>query len=232
MTFKSKRMTDLKKLEEVGEKTFSPLEAFSILKKVSRIKFIESIDVAINLGINPKRSDQTVRGSSILRHGTGKSPRVAVFATGDKAKEAQDAGADIIGLEDLVNNIKSGLIDFDLAIATPETMSKISAIGKILGPKGLMPNPKMGTVSSNINTAVKNAKSGQVRYRSDKYGIIHTTIGKINFDNLHLKENLEVLVHDIHRLKPSGFKGHYVKKIHISSTMGIGLSLDISSLES
>ena len=205
-------------------------DALQMIKQTATAKFDESVDVSINLGIDPKKSDQTVRGSVVLPKGTGKTKRVAVFAQGDKAKAATDAGADIVGFEDLAERIKGGNLDFDVVIAAPEAMRVVGPLGQILGPRGLMPNPKVGTVTPDVATAVRNAKAGQVQYRTDKGGIVQCTIGRASFPVESLKENLAVLVDAINKAKPAGVKGVYLKKISVSSTMGIGVRVDQSSL--
>jgi large subunit ribosomal protein L1 len=205
-------------------------EAFSLLKSLPKLKFVESIDVAVNLGVDPRKSDQAVRGATVLPRGTGKSVRVAVFTQGPNAEAAKAAGADIVGMDDLAAQVKAGELNFDVVIASPDAMRVVGQLGQILGPRGLMPNPKVGTVTADVATAVKNAKAGQVRYRTDKKGIIHCTIGKASFDDSALKENLEALLADLKKLKPSTSKGIYVKKITVSSTMGPGLAIDQASL--
>jgi len=205
-------------------------EAIQLVKQTATAKFDESVDVSINLGIDAKKSDQTVRGSVVLPKGTGKTKRVAVFAQGDKAKAAADAGADIVGFEDLAERIKGGNIDFDIVIAAPEAMRVVGPLGQILGPRGLMPNPRVGTVTPDVATAVRNAKAGQVQYRTDKAGIVHSTIGRASFPVESLKENLVVLLDAINKAKPAGAKGVYVKKVSVSSTMGIGVRIDQASL--
>ena len=205
-------------------------DAIDVLKKCSQAKFKESIDVAVRLGVDAKKSDQAVRGATVLPHGTGKKVRVAVFAQGDQATAATDAGADIVGFEDLAESIKKGEMPFDVVIATPDSMRVVGTLGQILGPRGLMPNPKVGTVTPDVATAVKNAKAGQVQYRIDKNGIIHTTIGKADFDTAKLKENLDALIIDLKKAKPSSAKGTYLKKITLSSTMGPGIVVDASSV--
>jgi large subunit ribosomal protein L1 len=208
-------------------------EALQLLQEVPGAKFKktkESIDVAINLGVDPRKSDQVVRGASVLPNGTGREVRVAVFAQGNNAELAQNAGADKVGFEDLADSIKAGQIDFDVLIATPDAMRLVGQLGQILGPKGLMPNPKVGTVTTDVAGAVKNAKGGQVRYRTDKAGIIHCTIGKVDFAINDLKQNLEALIADLKRAKPSTAKGVYLRKVTLSSTMGPGLVIDISSI--
>jgi large subunit ribosomal protein L1 len=205
-------------------------EALSLVRGGATAKFRESVDVAINLGIDAKKSDQTVRGSTVLPHGTGKSVRVAVFAQGANADKARDAGADVVGFDDLATEIKGGRMDFDVVIATPDAMRVVGQLGQVLGPRGLMPNPKVGTVTADVANAVKNAKAGQVRFRADKAGIVHCTIGKADFDANKLKDNLQALLHDVNKAKPSTAKGVYLKKITIASTMGPGLVIDQNSL--
>jgi large subunit ribosomal protein L1 len=204
-------------------------DAIKIVKENATAKFNESIDVAINLGIDAKKSDQTVRGSVVLPAGTGKTVRVAVFAQGDKAKAAQEAGADIVGLDDLAAEIKGGKMDFDVVIATPDTMRVVGQLGQILGPRGLMPNPKVGTVTQDVAAAVKNAKAGQVQYRADKTGIVQCTIGRASFTVDALAENLKALLDAVNKSRPSGIKGIYLKKVSVSSTMGIGVRIDQGS---
>ncbi len=205
-------------------------DAFKIIKETATAKFDESIDVAVNLGIDAKKSDQTVRGSVVLPAGTGKTVRIAVFAQGDKAKEALAAGADIVGFEDLAEQIKAGNINFDVAIASPDAMRIVGQLGQILGPRGLMPNPKVGTVTPDVAGAVKNAKAGQVQYRADKAGIVQCTIGRASFSADALKQNLLALVDALNKSKPSTSKGIYLRKISISSTMGIGVRVDQTSM--
>lgn len=207
-------------------------EALELLKSLPPAKFIESVDVSVNLGVDPRKSDQVVRGSTILPHGTGKQVKVAVFAQGTNATAAQEAGADIVGFEDLAERIKQGFLEFDIVIASPDAMRLVGQLGKILGPRGLMPNPKVGTVTPDVATAVVNAKGGQVRYRTDKAGIIHCTIGKVSFQANQLRENLQALLADLIKAKPSTSKGIYMKKVTISTTMGPGLAIDQSSLSS
>ena len=214
-------------LESIDQsKTYNMQEAFKIIKENSKVKFNESVDVSINLGIDAKKSDQNVRGSLVLPNGTGKSVKVAVFCEGDEAKAAKENGADVIGMEDLAENIKKGQINFDILIATPDTMKMVGPLGQILGPKGLMPNPKTGTVSKDVAKAVKNAKSGQVQYRTDKAGIIHCSIGKVDFSEQMLEENLSSLIAELNRVKPASAKGKYLQKISVSSSMGLSLNLD------
>jgi len=205
-------------------------DAIKIVKENATARFNESIDVAINLGIDAKKSDQTVRGSVVLPAGTGKTVRVAVFAQGDKAKAAQEAGADLVGLDDLAAEIKGGKMDFDVVIATPDTMRVVGQLGQILGPRGLMPNPKVGTVTQDVAAAVKNAKAGQVQYRADKTGIVQCTIGRASFTVDALAENLKALLDAVNKSRPSGIKGIYLKKVSVSSTMGIGVRIDQGSM--
>ena len=213
-------------------KQYSIIDAVNILKEVRAEKFSEAIDVSVNLGIDPRKSDQNVRGATVLPNGTGKTVRVAVFTQGPNADAAKAAGADIVGMEDLAELVKKGEMNFDVVIASPDALRVVGQLGQILGPRGLMPNPKVGTVTPDVVTAVKNAKSGQVRYRNDKGGIIHCTLGKVSFDATAIKGNLEVLLADLRKAKPSAAKGIYIKKISISSTMGPGLWIDASSIES
>ena len=212
------------------QKLYAILDALSIVKDCATAKFDESIDVAVQLGIDAKKSDQVVRGAVVLPHGTGKTKRVAVFAQGAKAEEARAAGADIVGMEDLAEKVKAGNIDFDVVIASPDTMRIVGTLGQILGPRGLMPNPKVGTVTPDVATAVKNAKAGQVQFRVDKAGIVHGTIGRRSFDSDKLKENLSALVDALAKAKPAASKGIYLKKIAVSSTMGVGVRVDTQSL--
>jgi large subunit ribosomal protein L1 len=205
-------------------------EALDLLRELSAVKFKESVDVSINLGVDPRKSDQVVRGSTVLPNGTGKSVRVAVFTQGANADAAKEAGADIVGMEDLAEEVKKGNMDFDVVIASPDAMRVVGQLGQILGPRGLMPNPKVGTVTPDVATAVQNAKAGQVRYRTDKAGIIHCSIGKVDFKVDALRENLLALLADLGKLKPSTAKGIYMKKITVSTTMGPGLIVDQASL--
>ncbi|MDP3333122.1 MAG: 50S ribosomal protein L1 [Methylococcaceae bacterium] len=211
-------------------KQYSVIDAVEILKELKSVKFDESIDVSVNLGIDPRKSDQNVRGATVLPRGTGKTVRVAVFAQGANAESAKEAGADIVGMDDLGEMVKKGQLDFDVVIASPDAMRVVGQLGQILGPRGLMPNPKVGTVTADVATAVKNAKSGQVRYRADKSGIVHCTLGKTTFDAVAIQENLEALLADLRKLKPTAAKGIYIKKITLSSTMGPGLWLDQSGI--
>ncbi len=211
-------------------KLYPVLDALQLLKDVSTVKFDESVEVAINLGVDPRKSDQSVRGSSVLPRGTGKIVKVAVIAQGEQADAARTAGADAVGYEDLVERMQGGDLAYHVVIATPDAMPLVSKLGKVLGPRGLMPNPKVGTVTKDIKQAVQNAKAGQVRYRTDKNGIIHCAIGKVSFEPAALKENLEVLLNDLIKAKPSSAKGIYMKRISISTTMGPGLVVDQSTL--
>lgn len=218
-------------VQKVDRSKVYPLtEALAIIKETATAKFDESVDVAVNLGIDVRKSDQVVRGSVVLPAGTGKVIRVAVFAQGDKAKEAEEAGADIVGFEDLAERIKGGEIDFDLAIASPDAMRIVGQLGQILGPRGLMPNPKVGTVTPDVATAVKNAKAGQVQFRADKAGIVHCTVGRASFDVEALKENIVALVDALNKSKPATSKGVYLRKMAVSSTMGIGVRVDHTGL--
>ena len=224
-----------KKRKQIAEKiesgkNYSIEEAVLLISEFASPKFKESIDVSINLGIDPRKSDQVVRGSTILPAGTGKEVRVAVFAQGENAEKAKIAGADLVGFEDLAESVQGGNINFDVVIATPDSMRVVGKLGTVLGPRGLMPNPKMGTVTADVETAVKNAKAGQVRYRTDKNGIVHGGIGKVGFDGTAVKSNLEALLVDLRKAKPSAAKGVYIKKVVLSSSMGPGLLIDQSSL--
>jgi len=211
-------------------KLYPVAEAIALVKETATAKFDESIDVAVQLGIDPKKSDQLVRGSVVLPAGTGKSVRVAVFAQGEKAEAAKAAGADIVGLDDLAASIKAGNIDFDVVIASPDTMRVVGALGQVLGPRGLMPNPKVGTVTPDVATAVKNAKAGQVQYRTDKAGIIHATIGRASFDVEKLQTNLAALIDALNKARPAAAKGIYLRKVAVSSTMGGGARVELASL--
>jgi large subunit ribosomal protein L1 len=225
----SKRMKTVRsKIDRV--KSYPVEEALKLVKETATAKFDESIDVAVNLGVDAKKSDQTVRGSVVLPAGTGKKVRVAVFAQGEKAKAATEAGADIVGFDDLAAKVKEGFMDFDVVIATPDAMKVVGQLGQILGPRGLMPNPKVGTVSADVSTAVKNAKAGQVQYRTDKGGIIQCTIGRASFTPEQLKTNLVALIEALNKSRPQGTKGVYLKKISVSSTMGAGVRVDSSTL--
>lgn len=225
----TKRMKAVREKLQPG-KLYAAEEAFTLLNELPKAKFVESIDVAVNLGVDPRKSDQVVRGSTVLPNGTGKTVRVAVFTQGANAEAAKAAGADIVGMDDLAEQVKAGNMDFDVVIASPDAMRVVGQLGQILGPRGLMPNPKVGTVTPNVADAVKNAKAGQVRYRTDKAGIIHCSIGKVGFAPNALKENLQALLADLQKAKPSTAKGSYMKKITVSTTMGPGIVLDQSSL--
>jgi large subunit ribosomal protein L1 len=205
-------------------------EAIALLKELATANFKESVDVAVNLGIDARKSDQNVRGATVLPNGTGRDVRVAVFTQGANADIAKEAGADIVGMDDLAADVKKGEFNFDVVIATPDAMRVVGQLGQILGPRGLMPNPKVGTVTPDVATAVKNAKAGQVRYRNDKNGIIHTTIGKVDFEDAKLKENLEALLEAIKKAKPAQAKGQYIKKVSVSTTMGAGVAVNQGSL--
>ncbi|MDD9196668.1 50S ribosomal protein L1 [Aliivibrio sp. S3MY1] len=225
----TKRMRNIREKVEVT-KDYEINEAVALLKELATAKFNESVDVAINLGIDARKSDQNVRGATVLPHGTGRDIRVAVFTQGANAEAAKEAGADLVGMEDLAELVKKGEMNFDVVVASPDAMRVVGQLGTILGPRGLMPNPKVGTVTPNVAEAVKNAKAGQVRYRNDKNGIIHTTIGKVDFDAAQLKENLESLLVALKKAKPTSAKGTFVKKVSISTTMGAGVSLDQATL--
>jgi large subunit ribosomal protein L1 len=212
-------------------KAYAIDEALDILKGSSKLKFTESVDVAIRLGVDSRKSDQNVRGSTVLPNGTGKTVRVAVFAQSENAEKAKEAGADVVGMDDLHDQIKGGDLDFDVVIATPDAMRVVGKLGQVLGPRGLMPNPKVGTVSTDVTTAVKNAKAGQVRYRTDKAGIIHSTIGKADFEIDALKGNLQALITDLIKLKPASSKGTFVQKVAVSTTMGPGIIVDRTTLD-
>lgn len=214
-----------------ADKVYAPIDAMQLVKDNAGAKFVESVDVAVNLGVDPKKSDQVVRGASVLPNGTGKVVRVAVFAQGDQAKAAEAAGADIVGFEDLAETIKKGEMNFDVVIASPDAMRIVGQLGQILGPRGLMPNPKVGTVTPDVAGAVNNAKAGQVRYRADKAGIVHCSIGKVDFEPQKLVENLATLIADLVKAKPSAAKGIYLQKVVVSSTMGVGVRLDQSALD-
>jgi len=213
------------------EEVYSVSAAFDLLKDLPGAKFTESVDVCINLGIDARKSDQVVRGSTVLPNGTGKTVRVAVFTQGDNVEKAKAAGADIVGMDDLAAEVKKGNMDFDVVIASPDAMRVVGQLGQVLGPRGLMPNPKVGTVSADVATAVTNAKGGQVRYRTDKAGIVHCRIGTLDFDSKALQQNLDALVVDLVKAKPSSAKGVYLKKVTVTSTMGAGLSVDTGTLE-
>jgi len=229
MAKSSKRAKAIAEKIEHG-KQYAIDEALGLLSDLSTVKFKESVDVSVNLGVDPRKSDQVVRSSTVLPHGTGKTVRVAVFTQGANADAAKEAGADIVGMDDLADEVKKGNMDFDVVIASPDAMRVVGQLGQILGPRGLMPNPKVGTVTPDVVTAVKNAKAGQVRYRTDKAGIIHCTIGKADFKVEQLRENLQALLTDLNKLKPSAAKGVYMKKITVSTTMGPGLAVDQATL--
>ena len=218
--------------EKIERDKIYPIDdALGLVKELATAKFPESVDVCVNLGVDPRKSDQVVRGSTVLPNGTGKSIRVAVFAQGENADKAKEAGADIVGFEDLAESVKGGEMNFDVVIATPDAMRVVGQLGQILGPRGLMPNPKVGTVTADVTTAVKNAKAGQVRYRTDKAGIIHCPIGRADFEVAALKENLSALLADLQKAKPAASKGQYLKKLTVSSTMGPGVSVDRASVD-
>ncbi|GAA0371882.1 50S ribosomal protein L1 [Bowmanella denitrificans] len=225
----TKRMRVIKEKVD-ATKEYEINEAVALLKELATAKFAESVDVAINLGVDPRKSDQNVRGATVLPHGTGKDVRVAVFTQGANAEAAKAAGADIVGMDDLAEQVKKGEMPFDVVIASPDAMRVVGTLGQILGPRGLMPNPKTGTVTPDVVTAVKNAKAGQVRYRNDKNGIIHASIGKIGFEANQIKENLESLLDALKKAKPSTAKGTFVKKVSLSTTMGAGVAIDQASL--
>lgn len=225
----SKRQQAIRAKVTAG-KMYAIEEAVQLLTELSNVKFKESIDIAVNLGVDPRKSDQVVRSASVLPNGTGKTVRVAVFAQGANAEAAKAAGADIVGFEDLAESIQQGNMAFDVVIATPDAMRVVGKLGTILGPRGLMPNPKVGTVTADVSTAVKNAKAGQVRFRTDKSGIIHCCVGQVGFEARAIRENVEALVSDLKKLKPATSKGIYVKKVTLSTTMGPGLAIDQSSL--
>lgn len=225
----TKRQKLIAEKVEAG-KQYTIAEAVALLSELSTVKFKESVEVAINLGVDPRKSDQVVRGATVLPNGTGKSVRVAVFAQGAAAEAAKEAGADIVGMDDLAEEVKKGNMDFDVVVAAPDAMRVVGQLGQILGPRGLMPNPKVGTVTPDVATAVTNAKAGQVRFRTDKNGIIHAGIGKIDFSADAIQGNLEALLADLKKLKPASSKGQYMKKVSLSSTMGPGLIIDMTSL--
>lgn len=226
----SKRVRAIREKVEAG-KAYSLEEAVALLKELSTVKFQKTVNVTVRLGIDPRKSDQAVRGATTLPHGTGKTVRVAVFAQGEAADAAKEAGADLVGMDDLAEQVKGGNLDFDVVIASPDAMRVVGQLGQILGPRGLMPNPKTGTVTPDVVTAVKNAKAGQIRYRADKNGIIHGGLGVLSFEVDAIKGNLEALIADLKRVKPASAKGVYLKKITLSSTMGPGLTIDPASLE-
>jgi large subunit ribosomal protein L1 len=225
----TKRAKAIREQLEPG-KLYAAEEAFDLLKTLSKVKFVENVDVAVNLGVDPRKSDQVVRGATVLPHGIGKQARVAVFTQGANAEAAMAAGADRVGMEDLAEEMKGGALDYDVVIASPDAMRVVGQLGKLLGPRGLMPNPKVGTVTPDVVQAVNNAKAGQVRYRTDKAGIIHCPLGKIDFESQKLRENLEALLVNLMKAKPSAAKGVYMRKVTVSSTMGPGLAVDQASL--
>jgi large subunit ribosomal protein L1 len=227
--FSKKKRAAREKID--SQKVYEINDALGLVKEYATAKFAESIDISVNLGVDPRKSDQVVRGSTVLPNGTGKTVRVAVFAQGENADKATAAGADIVGFDDLAASVKGGEMNFDVVIATPDAMRVVGQLGQILGPRGLMPNPKVGTVTTDVETAVKNAKAGQVRYRTDKAGIIHCPIGRADFDVDALKENLNTLLADLKKAKPASAKGSFVKKLTVSSTMGPGVSVDRSSVD-
>lgn len=229
MAKSSKRQAGIQERIQRG-KAYPADEAFGLLKDLSKVKFVESVDVAVNLGVDPRKSDQVVRGSTVLPHGIGKTVRVAVFAQGANAEAALAAGADRVGFEDLAEEVKAGQMNFDVVIASPDAMRVVGQLGKILGPRGLMPNPKVGTVTPDVAEAVRNAKAGQVRYRTDKAGIIHCPLGRVDFEPTKLRENLEALLANLMKAKPSTSKGIYMRKVTVSSTMGPGLVIDHQAL--
>ena len=229
MTKLTKRAQTIKEKVTPG-KLYSFEEALGLLKELSTVKFTESVDVSVNLGVDPRKSDQAVRGATVLPNGTGKTVRVAVFTQGANADAAMEAGADIVGMVDLAEEVKKGIMDFDVVIASPDAMRVVGTLGQILGPRGLMPNPKVGTVTQDVATAVKNAKAGQVRYRTDKGGIIHCQIGRLDFEIESLKQNLSALLADLVKAKPTSAKGIYMRKLSVSTTMGPGLQVDHTSL--
>jgi large subunit ribosomal protein L1 len=225
----SKRLQAMR-AQVVRGKAYPAEDAFELLKQLSKVKFVENVDVAVNLGVDPRKSDQVVRGATVLPHGIGKTVRVAVFAQGAAADAATEAGADRVGMDDLAAEVKAGQMDFDVVVASPDAMRIVGQLGKILGPRGLMPNPKVGTVTPNVAEAVRNAKAGQVRYRTDKAGIIHCPLGKVSFEATALRENLEALLVNLNKAKPSTSKGVYMRKVTVSTTMGPGLTVDHGSL--
>ena len=229
MSRRGKRVREAREKVERG-RNYGVDDALDLVKSLASDRFMESVDVSVNLGVDPRKSDQVVRGSTVLPNGTGKSVRVAVFAQGAAADAAREAGADRVGFEDLADEVKGGVLDFDVAVAAPDAMRVVGPLGKILGPRGLMPNPKVGTVTPDVAGAVRKAKAGQVQYRTDRAGIIHTTIGKASFDSPWLRANLEALVADLNKAKPSTSKGVYIKKISVSTTQGPGVSVDKTSL--
>ncbi len=230
MSARSKRVREFR--DKVDRDTAQPIDnALTLVKELATVKFSESVDVSVNLGVDPRKSDQVVRGSTVLPNGSGKQVRVAVFAQGKAADAATEAGADLVGLDDLAEQVKKGELNFDVVVAAPDAMRVVGGLGKILGPRGLMPNPKVGTVTPDVGEAVRKAKAGQVQYRTDKAGIIHCTIGTVKFEVVALRENLEALIGDLQKSKPSASRGVYLRKITVSSTMGPGVPVDKASLE-
>ena len=229
MAKRSKRMKAIRETVDRG-RLYDVSEAMALLKNLSSVKFSESVDVSVNLGVDPRKSDQVVRGSTVMPNGIGKESRVAVFAQGAAADAARDAGADIVGMEDLAEEVRAGRLDFDVVIATLDAMRVVGRLGRILGPRGLMPNPKVGTVTPDVADAVRNAKAGQVQYRTDRAGIIHCTIGKVRFEADALKQNLDALLGDLNKAKPGTSKGVYMKRITLSTTMGPGIGVDKATL--
>lgn len=226
----SKRVKAFREKIEVG-KLYPIDEAVTLLNDLSKVKFKESFDVSVNLGVDAKKSDQVVRGATALPNGTGKVTKVAVFAQGEKAEQAKAAGADVVGMDDLADSIKGGNLDFNVVIASPDAMRVVGQLGQILGPRGLMPNPKVGTVTADVKGAVEQAKAGQIRFRTDRNGIVHGGVGKVGFDPKAIKENIEALLADLKKAKPASAKGTYIKKVTLSTTMGAGISIDQTSLE-
>lgn len=226
----TKRMKVIREKVDAN-KEYDIADAIPLLKELATAKFEESFDIAVNLGVDPRKSDQNVRGATVLPHGTGRTVRVAVFTQGANAEAAKEAGADLVGMEELAEQVKKGEMNFDVVVASPDAMRVVGQLGQILGPRGLMPNPKTGTVTPNVAEAVKNAKAGQVRYRNDKNGIIHTTVGKVGFEPNQVKENVEALLVALKKAKPTSAKGVYVKRISLSTTMGAGIRLNQASLE-
>jgi large subunit ribosomal protein L1 len=229
MAKRSKRLKAMRETVDRG-RLYDVSEALVLLKDLSSVKFPESVDVSVNLGVDPRKSDQVVRGSTVMPNGIGKESRVAVFAQGTAADAARDAGADIVGMDDLAEEVKAGRLDFDVVIAAPDAMRVVGRLGRILGPRGLMPNPKVGTVTPDVAGAVRNAKAGQVQYRTDRAGIIHCTIGKVGFEVDALKSNLDALLGDLNKAKPSTSKGVYMRKVTLSTTMGPGIGIDKATL--
>ncbi len=229
MAQRSRRLKAIRERIDRG-KLYDVSEALALLKDMASVKFSESVDVSVNLGVDPRKSDQVVRGSTVMPNGIGKESRVAVFAQGTAAEEAREAGADVVGMDDLAEQVKAGNLDFDIVIAAPDAMRVVGKLGRILGPRGLMPNPKVGTVTPDVTGAVRNAKAGQVQYRTDRAGIIHCTIGKVAFEIDALKQNLDALLDDLKKAKPSTSKGVYMRKVTLSTTMGPGLGIDKATL--